>query len=207
MWAQRINDLLRRLPAWPLYPLGMLPFAFLLWQTLAGNLGPDPLKAIEHRLGDLGLQFLLAGLCVTPLRDLTGVALIRYRRALGLLCFAYASLHLATWLFLDLQLRWSEIGADLAKRPYIILGMVGFAALVPLAITSNNLSLRRLGPVRWRRLQKLAYVAAFMTALHYLVLAKAWTPKPMLYFAVAMLLLGLRVVRLDRKSTRLNSSH
>ena len=200
MWAQRINDLLRRLPAWPLYPLGMLPFAFLIWQVAAGHLGPDPLKAIEHRLGDLGLQFLLAGLCVTPLRDLTGGALIRYRRALGLLCFAYASLHLATWLLLDLQLRWSEIGTDLTKRPYIILGMVGFAALVPLAITSNNLSLRRLGPVRWRRLQKLAYVAAFMAALHYLVLAKAWTPKPMLYFAVAMLLLGLRVVRLRRST-------
>jgi len=200
MWARRINDLLRRLPAWPLYPLGMVPFAFLIWQVAAGSLGPDPLKAIEHRLGDLGLQFLLAGLCVTPLRDLTGVVLIRYRRALGLLCFAYASLHLATWIFLDLQLRWSEIGADLTKRPYIILGMVGFAALVPLAITSNNLSVRKLGPLRWKRLQRLAYLAAFVIALHYLILAKAWTAKPMLYFAAAMLLLALRVVKVRSKA-------
>lgn len=200
MWARRINDLLRRLPAWPLYPLGMVPFAFLIWQVATGNLGPDPLKAIEHRLGDLGLQFLLAGLCVTPLRDLTGVALIRYRRALGLLCFAYASLHLATWVVLDLQLRWSEIGADLTKRPYIILGMVGFAALVPLAITSNNLSVRKLGPLRWKRLQRLAYLAAFAIALHYLILAKAWTAKPMLYFAAAMLLLALRVVKVRSKA-------
>ncbi|MDP2738316.1 MAG: protein-methionine-sulfoxide reductase heme-binding subunit MsrQ [Pseudorhodobacter sp.] len=200
MWARRINDLLRRLPAWPLYPLGTVPFAFLIWQVAAGNLGPDPLKAIEHRLGDLGLQFLLAGLCVTPLRDLTGIVLIRYRRALGLLCFAYASLHLATWMFLDLQLRWSEIGADLTKRPYIILGMVGFAALVPLAITSNNLSVRKLGPLRWKRLQRLAYLAAFAIALHYLILAKAWTAKPMLYFAAAMLLLALRVVKVRSKA-------
>ncbi|MDP3959925.1 MAG: protein-methionine-sulfoxide reductase heme-binding subunit MsrQ [Pseudorhodobacter sp.] len=200
MWARRINDLLRRVPAWPLYPLGMVPFAFLVWQVAAGSLGPDPLKVIEHRLGDLGLQFLLAGLCVTPLRDLTGVPLIRYRRALGLLCFAYASLHLATWVFLDLQLRWSEIGADLTKRPYIILGMLGFATMMPLAITSNNLSLRKLGPLRWKRLQRLAYPAVFLTALHYLILAKAWTAKPILYFAVAMLLLALRVVKIRSKA-------
>ena len=200
MWARWINDRLRPVPAWPLYPLGMVPFALLIWQVAAGNLGPDPLKAIEHRLGDLGLQFLLAGLCVTPLRDLTGVVLIRYRRALGLLCFAYASLHLATWVGLDLQLRWSEIGADLTKRPYIILGMVGFVALVPLAITSNNLSLRKLGPLRWKRLQRLAYLAAFVIALHYLILAKAWIAKPMLYFAAAMLLLALRVVKVRSKT-------
>lgn len=201
MLVQRINDLLRRMPAWPLYPLGLVPFGLLVWQVVGGDLGPDPLKVIEHQLGDLGLQFLLAGLCVTPLRQLTGVSLIRYRRALGLLCFAYVTLHLATWVVLDLQLRWSEIGADLTKRPYIILGMVGFAALVPLAITSNNLSVRRLGPVRWRALQRLAYVAAFMGGLHYLVLAKAWTPKPMLYFAAVMLLLGLRVVKIRRMTT------
>jgi len=200
MWARWINDLLRRVPAWPLYPLGMLPFAVLAWQIAVGNLGPDPLKVIEHRLGDLGLQFLLAGLCVTPLRDLTGVVLIRYRRALGLLCFAYASLHLTTWVFLDLQLRWSEIGADLTKRPYIILGMVGFAALVPLALTSNNLSVRKLGPLRWKKVQRLAYLATFVIALHYLILAKVWTVKPMLYFAVAMLLLALRVVNLRRNA-------
>lgn len=189
----RLNTALKRVPAWSVYMLGLLLLTWLVVQVFTGGLGVDPVKAIEHRLGSLGLQFLLAGLCVTPLRQFAGLNLLRYRRALGLVCFAFVSLHLATWLLLDLQLRWAEIGADLYKRPYIIVGMLGLAALVPLAITSNNASIRRMGAAGWQKLHRLTYFAVFAGALHYLLLVKTWTTEPLVYFALTLALLALRV--------------
>ena len=145
MSAQTINQSLRRVPSWPIYLLGAIPLVLLVIQTVTGDLGADPVKTIERGLGLWGLKFIVAGLCISPLRWATGISLIRYRRAIGLLAFFYVALHLTTWVVLDLQFRWAEIGADLIKRPYIIVGMTGFVALLPLAITSNNLSLRRMG--------------------------------------------------------------
>ncbi len=190
--AAQVNSALRRVPPWVLYPLGIVPFAVLTGQALTGGLGIDPVKALEHQLGLYGLQLLIAGLLVTPLRRWTGINLIRYRRAIGLLAFFYVSLHLATWVVLDLQLRWSEIGADLVKRPYIILGMVGFLAMVPLAVTSNNASVRRMGAAAWARLHQLTYVAVLAGAAHYLILVKAWPLEPVLYALVADSLVALR---------------
>ena len=123
-----------------------------------GGLGPDPVKAIERGLGERGLQFLLASLAITPLRRV-GLNLLRFRRALGLLSFTYVALHLTAWVWLDMGLRWSEMVADLWKRPYIILGMVGFLAMLPLAVTSTNAAIRRMGAAAWARLHRLAYVA------------------------------------------------
>ncbi len=187
------NGALRRVPTWVLYPLGLVPLAVLIWQAFNGGLGVDPVKGLEHQLGLYGLQLLMAGLLVTPIRRLSGVNLIRYRRAIGLLAFVYVTLHLLTWVFLDLQLRWAEIGADLVKRPYIILGMIGFLAMLPLAVTSNNLSVRRLGAIRWQRLHQLTYVAVVAGAAHYLILVKAWPWEPILYALGAVGLLALRL--------------
>jgi sulfoxide reductase heme-binding subunit YedZ len=197
--AAQVNGTLRRVPPWVLYPLGMVPFAVLFGQALTGSLGIDPVKELEHQLGLYGLQLLIAGLLVTPLRRWTGINLIRYRRAIGLLAFVYVSLHLATWVVLDLQLRWTEIGADLVKRPYIILGMVGFLAMVPLAATSNNASVRRMGAAAWARLHQLTYVAVLAGAAHYLILVKAWPLEPILYALVAT---GLVAVRFLWKAQR-----
>lgn len=194
MLARRINDTLRPVPGWVVYPLGLVPLALLVWGAATGGLGVDPTKVIEHRLGELGLQFLVAGLAITPLRRLTGVNLIRYRRAIGLMAFACIFLHLATWLLLDLQLRWSEIGVDLVKRPYIILGMAGFVAMVPLALTSNGWSVRRLGAARWQRLHRLTYAVAVAGVLHYLILVKTLTLEPVLYAVAVAALLLARVV-------------
>lgn len=188
----QLNSTLRRVPPWVLYPLGVVPFGVLVWQALTGGLGIDPVKELEHQLGLYGLQLLIAGLLVTPLRRWTGVNLIRYRRAIGLLAFFYVSLHLATWVVLDLQLRWSEIGADLVKRPYIVLGMIGFLTMVPLAVTSNNASVRRMGAAAWARLHQLTYVAVLAGAAHYLILVKAWPLEPILYALVAASLVVLR---------------
>ncbi|MDZ4135239.1 MAG: protein-methionine-sulfoxide reductase heme-binding subunit MsrQ [Paracoccaceae bacterium] len=192
MWTARINGALRPVPPGAVYLLGVLPFGWLVWQTVTGGLGVDPTKVIEHRLGELALQFLVAGLVVTPLRRIAGVNLIRYRRAIGLLAFFYVSLHLATWLLLDIQLRWAEIGADILKRPYITVGMTGFAMMLPLALTSNTWSVRWLGAAAWQRLHRLTYGAAVAGAVHYVWLVKAWPPEPLVYLGAVLALLGLR---------------
>lgn len=191
--VQGINAALRRVPTWPVYVLGMVPALWLVWLVLNAGLGVDPVKELEHRVGKIGLQFLIASLTVTPLRKLTGISLLRFRRAIGILAFVYVALHLLVWLLLDLQLRWSEIGADILKRPYITLGMFGFALLVPLVATSNNLAVRRMGAAAWQRLHKLTYVAALAGAGHYLWLVKSWPLEPILYFAGVVGLLALRL--------------
>jgi sulfoxide reductase heme-binding subunit YedZ len=197
----RLNSALRRLPTWAVYLGGALPFLWLAWNVAQGDLGPDPVKAVEHRLGELGLQFLIASLAVTPLRRV-GLNLVRFRRALGLLAFGYVALHLTAWVWLDMGLRWSEVVADLWKRPYIIIGMLGFAALLPLAATSSNAAIRRMGPLAWRRLHRLAYVAVVAGVLHLLLLVKVWTASELAYAAIVILLLASRLVPTTSAQTR-----
>jgi sulfoxide reductase heme-binding subunit YedZ len=194
---QRINAFTRRVPTGVVWVGGLVPLMWLVWAAAFNALGPDPVKGIELRLGLWGFQFLIASLCITPLRQL-GLNLIRFRRALGVLAFIYIVLHFTAWVVLDMGLRWAEISADLFKRPYIILGMVGLLCLIPLAATSTNGAIRRMGPVAWRRLHRLAYLAAMAGALHFVILVKGWQLEPMVYgVAVAALLLWrLRPARL-----------
>ena len=195
----RVNALARRVPSWVVYVVGAVPLGFLVWGAVFGDLGADPVKVIEHRLGELGLQFLIASLAITPLRRV-GLNLIRFRRAMGLLAFGYISLHLVAWVWLDMGLRWSEMAADLWKRPYIVAGMIGFAALLPLAATSTNAAIRRMGPVAWGRLHRLAYVAILAGVLHFVLLSKVWTAEVLVYAGLA---LGLLAIRLLPKPGRL----
>lgn len=194
----RINTLARRVPVNAVYAAGFLPFLWIVWLTVTNGLGPDPVKAIELRLGELGLQFLVAGLVITPLRW-AGLNLIRFRRAVGLLAFFYVAMHLTAWVVLDMGLRWSEMAADLVKRWYIIIGMVGFAAMIPLAITSNNASVRRLGAASWNTLHRLTYVAVLAGAIHYVVLVKAWPVEPLLYLGAVLALLAARLWHRQQK--------
>jgi sulfoxide reductase heme-binding subunit YedZ len=194
----RANAVARRMPTWVVYTFGAVPLGFLVWGAVAGGLGADPVKAIEHQLGLLGLQFLIASLAITPLRRI-GLNLIRFRRALGLLAFGSIALHLVAWVWLDMGMRWSEMAADLWKRPYIIAGMVGFAALLPLAMTSTNAAIRRMGPVAWGRLHRLAYLAILAGILHFVLLSKVWTTELLVY---AGLSLGLLAIRLFPKPGR-----
>ena len=191
---QALNQFLRRVPPWVVYLGGVLPFLWIVWLTVNGALGADPVKAIELRLGLLSLQFLVAGLIITPLRW-AGLNLIRFRRAVGLLAFFYVAMHLTAWVVLDMGLRWSEMANDLVKRWYIIIGMLGFAAMIPLAITSNNRSIRKLGAAAWARLHRLTYIAALAGAIHYVVLFKAWPVEPFLYLGAVLALLGARLWR------------
>lgn len=190
--VQSVNGALRRVPVWPVYVVGLLVPGWFLWLGLTGGLGVEPIKELEHRLGELGLQMLIATLAVTPLRRFTGVTLMRFRRALGLLTFYYIALHLTVWLVLDVQIV-SQIWADIVKRPYITIGMAGFLLMVPLAATSNNWSVRRLGAARWRRLHQLSYGAAILAATHFVMLTKGWQMEPILYLGAILALLGLRI--------------
>ena len=186
-----LNRTFRKLPTWPIYILGALYPAWLLWQGLTGGLGVDPVKVMEHALGERGLQLLILGLAITPLRRYAGLNLLKFRRAIGLLTFFYILLHLLVWLVLDVQIL-SQIWADILKRPYITIGMAGFVVMLPLAATSNNLSVRRLGR-RWQKLHKATYAVAILGAVHYVMLAKGFQIEPLVYLCVVLLLLGLRL--------------
>ena len=146
--ADRINRAARRVPAWPIYLIGAALPVWLFWEGTTGGLGIDPVKAIEQRLGLWALKMIVAGLCITPLRRFAGVNLVKYRRAIGLMAFFYVVLHFLAWLVLDMGLLWSQALGDIAKRPYVTVGMVGLVALIPLALTSNDWSVRRLGALR-----------------------------------------------------------
>jgi methionine sulfoxide reductase heme-binding subunit len=200
--VQAINSALRRVPPLAIYLAGLVPLLWLVWLLVSGALGVDPVKRIEHQLGEWALQLLLAGLAITPLRRFAGVNLIRYRRAIGLLAFLYVTLHLTTWLLLDIQLRWSEIWADIVKRPYITAGFASFVALLPLAITSNNRSVRRMGARAWQNLHRLTYFAVLAGAVHYIWLVKAWPPEPLVYLGLTVFLLIVRLI--PKKTTAIH---
>lgn len=186
-----LNSALRRIPVWPIYVISLIYAGWLLWLGIENRLGAEPVKALEHALGEAALYLLVAGLAVTPFRRHAGVNLLKFRRAIGLACFFFVTVHLLTWAVLDVQ-RLDRVWADIVKRPYITVGMVAFVALIPLAATSNNWSVRRLG-ARWRKLQKLAYPIGVMGAVHYLLLVKGWQLKPMFFLALILLLLALRL--------------
>ncbi|WP_171102412.1 protein-methionine-sulfoxide reductase heme-binding subunit MsrQ [Ruegeria sp. HKCCD7255] len=201
-----VNQALRRIPVWAVYLFGAIPAPWLLYRALTGGLGVEPISALEHKLGELALQLLILGLAVTPLRQYLGLNLLKFRRAIGVLAFSYVTLHLLVWLFLDVQVL-GQIWADILKRPYITVGMAGFLLLVPLAVTSNNWFVRRLGP-RWRKLHVLVYPAVLLGGLHYVMLAKGFQPEPLIYLSVisGLLLLRLPLSSLMTRSRRIDSA-
>ena len=194
----RLNTSARALPEWPIYLIGLVPAVWLIWQGVTGGLGVDPVKVMEHQLGEWGLQFLLATLCITPLLRYARINLCKFRRPLGLLGFTYVSLHFLVWLLLDLQLRWAEIGTDLVKRPYIVVGFVAFILLVPLALTSWKGAIRRMGSLNWNRLHMLSYVVVILGGVHFVMQEKVWTAESLIYLGLAVVLVGMRFLWLRR---------
>lgn len=195
-----LNRAARKVPNWLFYVLGPLPAMWLLWQGIQGGLGVDPVKVIEHELGLIALQLLIAGLAITPLRRFAGLNLIKWRRPIGVLAFSYVALHLATWVLLDMQLYWEQMLKDIAKRPYITIGMVAFVLLVPLAWTSNNRSVRSMGAAAWSKLHRLVYPAVLLGAVHFVMVQKVWEAESLLYLALTVVLLATRI-KLPRRDT------
>jgi sulfoxide reductase heme-binding subunit YedZ len=185
-----------------IYIVGMLPAVSTFYLGFTDQLGADPQKTLERTLGLWALRFLIASLAVTPLRRLGGPNLVRYRRALGLLAFYYAAMHLTVYGVLDQGLNVAAIWADILKRPYITIGMLAFIVLVPLALTSNAPMIRRLGGAAWQRLHRLVYVAAAAAAVHFIMLVKSWPAEPLIYAGLVAGLLLLRVAFKLQKRTK-----
>ncbi len=176
-----------------LFPLGRL-----LWFAYADRLGANPIEFITRSTGTWTLVFLLLSLSITPLRQwLRQPQLIKFRRMIGLYAFFYACLHLATYFWLDQFFDWPGIVKDIVKRPFITVGMASFLLMTPLALTSTNAMMRRLGGRNWHRL---VYAVAVGGVLHYWWLVKKDLTEPLIYGAVLAVLLGYRLVVLWRKS-------
>ena len=192
--VDHINKGARRIPSGVLYIAGALAAGWYFYLALTGGMGVDPVKALEHRYGELALQLLIAGLAINPLRRFAGINLIKFRRALGLVAFFFLLAHLLVWAILDVQ-TLGRVWADIVKRPYITIGMVGFALLVPLAVTSNDWSIRKL-QAGWRRLHRLVYPAVILGGVHYVMVVKGWQIEPIIYLAVILALLAIRIRRI-----------
>jgi sulfoxide reductase heme-binding subunit YedZ len=173
----------------------LVPFVVLAWRAARGALGANPIATAMNQLGLLALVFLCASLACTPFKILFGWKWpIRVRKTLGLFGFFTALLHFLVYLVLDQVLQIRAVIEDVIERPFIAVGFTALVLLVPLALTSTKDALQRLGPVRWKRLHRLAYLAAGLGVLHYVLRVKADLREPLVYGAVLAALLGVRVV-------------
>ena len=176
-----------------IFMASLLPLAWLCWLAWQDRLGANPVETLSHRTGDWSLRFLLLTLAVTPLRRLSGWnGLQKFRRMLGLFAFFYVCLHFGVYLIFDQFFDWAGIVEDVAKRPYITVGFAGWLLLIPLAVTSTNGMIKRLGR-NWQRLHRLVYVIGALGVLHYLWLVKADLTEPLLYGGILGVLLGYRL--------------
>lgn len=194
-----------RYPMWRLAVFVAACIWPLLWlyQAWIFALGPDPGKVLVDRLGLGTLILVLITLCMTPLQKLSGwPGWIAVRRQLGLWCFAYVCLHLSAYLFFVLGLDWGQLGVELSKRPYIIVGGLAFLCLLALAVTSNRYSQRRLGR-RWKQLHRLVYIVLGLGLLHFLWIVRADLEEWSIYAAVGALLMVLRIPAIGGRIPRL----
>ncbi len=174
--------------------LCLVPAGLLGMRALNDELGANPIEFVTHATGDWTLRFLLITLAVTPLRRLRAPQLIRYRRMLGLYAFFYGLLHLTSWVVLDKFFDFQEMWADVLKRRFITVGMLGFVLMIPLAVTSTAGWIRRMGGKRWQMLHRAIYVSALAGVIHYYWLVKSDVREPLLYGAVLAVLMAWRLV-------------
>ncbi len=186
-----LNQTIRKVPGWVLYIVGAAYGAWLFYLGATGGLGVEPIEALEHRYGKIAFQLILVGLAVTPLRQHLGLNLLCWRRAIGVLAFFFVLAHFLVWAVLDVQ-SMSRIWADILERPYVTIGMAAFLALIPLGVTSNNFSVRKMGAAAWRKLHKLVYPAAVLGAVHWVWLARGFQIEPLIYLAITLTLLATR---------------
>ena len=184
----------------------LIPLAFLAYDAFRGQLGANPLEFFLRTTGVLTLTFILITLAVTPLRKIFGWnPLIKYRRMLGLYAFFYASIHLITYSVADKSLDLKAIIADVWQRPFIAIGMLAFTMLVPLAVTSTNGWVKRLGGKKWGRLHKLSYAIAVLGVIHFWMIVKSDVFYPAIFGLVVAVLLGYRMVA-NRKASAAKST-
>ncbi len=191
--VRTINRGISKIPSWPLYLLLVFPGGYLFYLGLIDALGPDPIHALLIQYGEFGLQMLIVTLLISPIQRWTGVRLIKFRRATGLLAFYYIFAHMLVFMVLDYGLDMNKIIETIIMQPFITFGMLGFTAMVPLAITSNNLAIRKIGGVVWNKIHRLVYLAAAAGAVHYLLVVKGWPIEPFIYVGIVAILLLIRL--------------
>lgn len=175
---------------------GLLPLALMLWDLAHGQVGVNPIELFLRTFGVMALIFLLVTLCITPLRKIFGWGqLIKYRRTLGLFAFFYACLHMLTYVGFDRSWNLLSVVNDVIKRPFIAVGMVCFILLIPLAVTSTDNMLRRVGAKRWIKLHQLIYPVSIGGVVHFYMIVKSDVFYPILFGAILAVLLGYRVFK------------
>jgi sulfoxide reductase heme-binding subunit YedZ len=178
----------------------LVPLALLLWDAWGGRLGANPQEFALRTSGFLTIIFVLIGLAITPLRKLTGRnELVKFRREIGLFAFFYSLLHFLSYLVFDRELKLASVAADVWQRPFIAIGMAAFLMLIPLAVTSTNAMIKRLGGKRWQQIHKLAYAIAIAGVLHYYLIAKSDVAQPLAFALVLAILLGYRIYANNQK--------
>ena len=178
-----------------LFANGLVPLALLLRDVYLRQVGANPLEFVTRTTGMLTLIFLLITLAITPVRKVTGLNwLVKFRRLLGLYAFFYGFLHLLTYVWFDRFFNFRSMVGDIVQRPFIAIGMTAFFLMVPLAITSTNKMLRRLGGKRWVKLHRLVYVSGVLGVIHYFMLVKSDTRLPLTFGFILLLLLGYRLL-------------
>jgi len=199
---------LRRILKPLVFIASLLPLVWLLmgaFGLMHASLGADPVKKIQDTCGEWGLRFLMITLAITPLRDWFGAAwLIALRRMLGLYAFFYVLLHFLTWFVLNQEMDWHSMLTDIAKRPYITIGFTALVLLIPLAVTSTNAMMRRLGK-RWKKLHRLIYPIGILAVWHFYWQVKADIREPLIYVAIVTVLLGWRVWKSRARVLRVGS--
>ncbi len=194
---------IRRIAKPLVFALCLTPLAWFAWAAWVGGLGANPVEAANRFTGDWALRFILIALTVSPLCELSGwAAPMRFRRMLGLFAFTYTFLHTANYIALDQFFDWREIWADVFIRRYITVGWIAFVLLVPLAATSTNGMVKRLGAERWKKLHRLVYLIAIGSVVHYFLMVKADVRGPLIYTAILALLLGYRAMVRGRRRTK-----
>jgi sulfoxide reductase heme-binding subunit YedZ len=177
-----------------LFTNALVPLALLSWDVYHKRVGPNPAEFMTRTTGMLTLVFLIMTLAVTPARKITGWnTIIKFRRMLGLFAFFYGCLHLMTYVWFDRYFNLRSIPRDVVSRPFIAFGMTAFLLMAPLAITSTNKMVKRLGGKGWRRLHSLVYVAGIAGALHFWLFVKSDTRLPLTFAFILLLLLAHRL--------------
>lgn len=183
----------------------LIPFFWLAWHwglALSGHpndLGFNPQETSNRLTGDWALRFLMLGLCLSPLSKIAGLKrLMLFRRMTGLTAFFYCVIHIFCFVALDKLLAWQEVWEDILKRPYITVGMVAIVLLLPLALTSSRKAVKRLGAKKWQRLHRLVYPAVLLGGIHFIMMRKGFQLEPLIYTAIILVLLGVRLPALQR---------
>ncbi len=195
-----------------LFIIGLAPLTWLVTALTCDSIygtilmSVDPVQKLNRELGDWALIFLMVTLSVGPLsKILKRKNLIALRRMLGLLTYFYAVLHLTSYIIIDLQLDWHEFVKDVTKRNFIILGMTSVVLLTPLALTSNNISLKILGSKSWKKLHYLVYPAAIIAIIHFFMMIRADYHRPIIYASLLFALLIYRIWTIEIKNTKIIS--